>query len=414
MSTILLAKISILMIELPDGIRPYQQAIDEKETVSMAKLELIATATFGLEAVVKREIQDLGYPILRSEDAKITYIGNESAIVRSNLWLRCADRVLLKMGEFRAETFEELFEQTKALSWEEWIPLDGKFVVNGTSVKSKLFSISDCQKIIKKAIVERLKETYPIEHFAETGPLYSIKMTLLKDVVTLTIDTSGAGLHKRGYRAADVAAPIKETLAAAMIKLSFWNPDRVLIDPFCGSGTIPIEAAMIGKNIAPGLSRSFVSESWPQISPELWKKERAEAFKAIRTDVNLRIYGSDIDGKAVSASRVNAVQAGLSDDIVFRRLAFRQLELKEDYSILITNPPYGERIGEKKEIAQIYKDMNRRMAENRTWSLYLITADKGFEKAMTCKPADRRRKLYNGRIETTYYQYYGERPPRKE
>lgn len=379
----------------------------------MAKLELIATATFGLEAVVKREIQDLGYEIIRSEDAKITYIGNEEAIARSNLWLRCADRVLLKMGEFTAVTFTELFEQTKALPWEEWIPLDGKFVVNGTSVKSKLFSISDCQKIIKKAIVERLKETYPVEHFAETGPLYSIKITLLKDVVTLTIDTSGAGLHKRGYRVADVAAPIKETLAAAMIKLSFWNPDRVLIDPFCGSGTIPIEAAMIGKNIAPGLSRKFVSETWPQIEPEVWKKARTEAYKAVRSDVELKIYGSDIDGKAVSASRVNAVQAGLSDDIVFKRQAFDKLDIQEDYSILITNPPYGERIGEKKDIEQIYKDLNYKMSKNSTLSLYIITADKSLEKALKYKKVDRRRKLYNGRIETTYYQYYGDKPTKK-
>lgn len=379
----------------------------------MAKLELIATATFGLEAVVKREIQDLGYEIIRSEDAKITYIGNEEAIAKSNLWLRCADRVLLKMGEFRAETFTELFEQTKALPWEEWIPMDGKFVVNGTSVKSKLFSISDCQKIIKKAIVEKLKETYPVERFAETGPLYSIKMTLLKDVATITIDTSGAGLHKRGYRAADVAAPIKETLAAAMIKLSFWNPDRVLIDPFCGSGTIPIEAAMIGKNIAPGLSRKFVSETWPQIEPEVWKKARAEAFKAIRSDVELKIYGSDIDGKAVSASRVNAVQAGLSDDIVFRRQPFDKLDIQDDYSIIITNPPYGERIGEKKDIEQIYRDLNYKISKNNTLSLYIITADKALEKALKFKKADRRRKLYNGRIETTYYQYYGERPPKE-
>ncbi len=378
----------------------------------MAKLELIATATFGLEAVVKRELQDLGCTIIKSEDAKITYIGNEATIAKSNLWLRCADRVLLKMGEFRAETFTELFEQTKALPWEEWIPLDGKFTVNGTSVKSKLFSISDCQKIIKKAVVERLKQTYPVDYFEETGPVYNIRMTLLKDVVTLAIDTSGPGLHKRGYRAADVAAPIKETLAASMIKLSFWKPERILIDPFCGSGTIPIEAAMIGKNIAPGLSRHFISESWPQIPEEIWKQERAEAFKAINSDIQLKIYGSDIDPKAVSASRVNAVQAGLSDDIVFRRLPFNELELNDDYAIIITNPPYGERIGNKHDIAGIYSELNYKMSKNKTLSLYIITSDKSFEKSMKFKKSDRRRKLYNGRIETTYYQYYGERPPK--
>lgn len=377
-------------------------------------MELIATATFGLEAVVKREITDLGLKVIRSEDAKITYEGDFMAIARSNLWLRCADRVLVKMGEFRAETFTELFDGVKALPWEEWIPEDGRIVVNGTSVKSKLFSISDCQKIIKKAVVERLKSTYDREFFPETGPLYSIKMTLLKDIAVITIDTSGPGLHKRGYRAADVAAPIKETLAAAMVKLSFWKPDRVLIDPFCGSGTIPIEAAMIGKNIAPGLNRSFVSETWPVIPREVWKEARQEAFRAINNDVELKIYGSDIDPKAVSAARVNAVEVGLSDEITFRRMAFNKLDLDEDYSIIITNPPYGERIGEKEEIQKIYKDINRYMGENRTRSLYLITADKTFEKAMRFARCDRRRKLYNGRIETTYYQYYGKKPDRSE
>ena len=373
-------------------------------------MELIATATFGLEAVVKRELIDLGFTILRSEDAKITFEGDEEAIARSNIWLRCADRVLIKMGEFRAETFTELFDGVKKLPWEEWIPEDGKVVVNGTSVKSKLFSISDCQKIMKKAIVERLKETYPREFFPETGPLFNVKMTLLKDIATITIDTSGQGLHKRGYRKADVAAPIKETLAAAMIKLSFWKPDRVLVDPFCGSGTIPLEAAMIGRNIAPGLSRSFVSETWPRIDSSVWKKVRSEAFKSIDNDVKLKIYGSDIDPRAVSASRVNAVEAGLIDDITFRRMDVKNLDIEDDYSIIITNPPYGERIGEKDEIQKIYKEINRFMAANNTRSLYLITADKGFEKAMRFKKCDRRRKLYNGRIETAYYQYYGKKP----
>ncbi len=380
----------------------------------MPNIELIATATFGLEAVVKREIMDLGFQVIRSEDAKITYQGSFEAIARSNIWLRCADRVLIKMGEFRAETFTELFEATKALPWEEWIPEDGKFTVNGTSVKSKLFSISDCQKIIKKAIVERLKQTYPLDYFSETGPVYSIRMTLLKDIVTLAIDTTGPGLHKRGYRKADVAAPIKETLAAAMIKLSFWRPDRTLIDPLCGSGTIPIEAAMIGKNIAPGLNRSFVSETWPRIPSEVWKSERTAAYKAIRSDISLKIYGSDIDPRAVSAARVNAVEAGLSDDIVFRRHSVSDLGINDDYTVIVTNPPYGERIGERNSILGIYGDLNYRMSKNKTWSLYVITSDKTFEKNMKYKKCDRRRKLYNGRIETTYYQYHGERPPGKK
>ncbi len=377
----------------------------------MANLELIATATFGLEAVVKREVQALGFTVTRSEDAKITFTGDEAAIPKANLWLRCADRVLLKMGEFRAESFEELFEQTKALPWEEWIPEDGKFIVNGTSVKSKLYSLSDCQKIIKKAVVERLKKTYPLEIFPETGALYSIRFTILKDVVTLSIDTSGAGLHKRGYRQANVQAPIKETLAAAMVELSFWNPDRILVDPFCGSGTILIEAAMIGKNIAPGLSRRFVSENWERVPKELWKQARAEAFRAIRDDVELKIYGADIDPKAVSAARVNASKAGLSDDIVIRRRSFEELKMPGEYPVIITNPPYGERIGDKEALERIYYKMDRLLAKDRGCSLYLITADKEFERSIRSrKKADRRRKLYNGRIETTYYQYYGEKP----
>ena len=378
----------------------------------MAKLELIATATFGLEAVVKREIEDLGYRILRSEDAKITFLGNESAIVRSNLWLRCADRVLLKMGEFQALTFTELFEQTKALPWEEWIPLEGKFTVSATSVKSALFSVPDCQSIVKKAIVEKLKETYPVDFFPETGPEYPVKLTLLKDRATLTIDTSGQGLHKRGYRVRDVAAPIKETLAAAMINLSFWHPDRLLVDPFCGSGTIPIEAAMIGLNIAPGLSRSFASQKWEQLSPALWKKEKAEAFSSIRNDVSLSLMGYDIDPKAVAAAVDNAAQAGLSEDIRFRRLPFEKLDISRDYGIIITNPPYGKRIGTQPALQEIYRALGAFFQKRPTWSLYLITADRDFEKNFLPRPADRRRKLYNGRLETTFFQYYGEKPPK--
>jgi putative N6-adenine-specific DNA methylase len=248
------------------------------------KLELIATATFGLEAVVKREIQGLGYKITKTEDGKVTYLGDERAIVKSNLWLRSADRVLLKMGEFNALEFEDLFQQTKAINWEEIIPIDGKFTVNCTSVKSKLHSVPTCQSIVKKAIVEKLKEFYGIETFPETGAAYTIKATLLKDRVTLTIDTTGAGLHKRGYRVEDVAAPIKETLAAAMVQLSFWKAGRLLVDPCCGSGTIPIEAAMIGRNIAPGLNRKFESENWEFIDSSLWKEERKNAFGQIDYD----------------------------------------------------------------------------------------------------------------------------------
>lgn len=376
----------------------------------MSTLELIATATFGLEAVVKRELEKLNYKILRSEDGKITFLGDEQAIVRANLWLRCADRVLIKMGEFSAESFEELFQQTAALPWEEWIPMDGKFTVNVTSVKSKLFSVSDCQAIGKKAIVKRLQQTYDIEQFPETGAFYSVKITLLKDRATVTIDTSGPGLHKRGYRIEDVAAPIKETLAAAMVQLTFWKDDRLLVDPFCGSGTIPIEAAMIGRNIAPGLSRSFVSEEWHAIPKNLWKQERKFAFEAINYENEVRISASDIDSKAVASARKNAEEAGVDDCINFSVGPLDRLKADGDYGIIVTNPPYGERIGEKKQIAKIYKDLSNFMHQNPTWSLYLVTSDREFEKLFREEPADRRRKLYNGRIEICYYQYYGLRP----
>ncbi|MDD4565303.1 MAG: class I SAM-dependent RNA methyltransferase [Eubacteriales bacterium] len=378
----------------------------------MSKLELIATATFGLEAVAKREIENLKFKILKSEDAKITYMGDERAIVKSNLWLRCADRVLVKLGEFYAFTFEELFQQIKALPWEEWIPEDGKFTVTGTSVKSKLHSVPDCQAITKKAIAERLKETYHCQWFKETGPEYIIKATILKDRVTITLDTSGAGLHKRGYRVRDVAAPIKETLAAALVQLSYWKEGRLLLDPFCGSGTIPIEAALIGKNIAPGLNRKFISEEWPSIPEKFWKEERKAAFEAIKNDNEIRIKASDILPSAVKAARENALEAGVDDCIDFQVKPFDKISLADNYGIIICNPPYGERIGEKDEIRRIYSHLKKQMSENPTCSLYLVTTDKDFETVAMGRPADRRRKLYNGRHEITYYQYYGTKPPR--
>lgn len=376
----------------------------------MSKLELIATATFGLEAVVKREIENLGLKILKSEDAKITYLGDERAVVKSNLWLRCADRVLIKLAEFNALSFEDLFQQTKALPWEEWISEDAKFTVTATSVKSKLHSVPDCQSIVKKAIVEKLKETYHCQWFRETGPEYVIKLTLLKDRATITLDTSGAGLHKRGYRVKDVAAPIKETLAAAMVQLSFWKEGRLLLDPLCGSGTIPIEAALIGKNIAPGLNRKFASEQWPAISANLWKEERKAAFEAIKTDADIRIEASDILPAAIKAARENAMEAGVDDCIDFHIKPLRDVRFAENHGIVICNPPYGERIGEKDEIRRIYSDLKKLFEGNPTWSLYLITTDKDFETIAMGRPADRRRKLYNGRLEVTYYQYYGTKP----
>lgn len=373
------------------------------------KIELIATATFGLEAVVKREIQNLGYRILRSEDGKITYLGDERAIVRSNLWLRSADRVLLKMGVFPATEFEDLFQQTKALPWEELIPIDGKFTVTCTSVKSKLHSVPSCQSIVKKAVVERLKEYYCIDLFPETGAEYTIKVTLLKDIAVLTVDTSGRGLHKRGYRVSDVAAPLKETLAAGLVQLSFWREGRLLVDPCCGSGTIAIEAAMIGRNLAPGLGREFASEGWELIPDQLWKEERKAAYGAVKYDADVRIAASDIDNRAVSAARSNAVEAGVDDVISFSRMDMKNLTAAEENGIIITNPPYGERIGSRRQIDEIYAKYRSFLTENPDWSLFLLTADKEAEGKILNRPADRRRKLYNGRLETCYYQFYGKR-----
>ena len=379
----------------------------------MNKIELIATSTFGLEAVIKRELMNLGYEDLMVENGRVTFKGTEKDIPRTNLWLRTADRVLLKLGEFKALTFEELFEKTKELPWEEWIPVDGEFTVEGKSINSKLFSISDCQAIVKKAVVEKLKTKYDVEWFKETGAKYTIEVSLLKDIATLTIDTSGTGLHKRGYRDnRSVEAPIKETLAAALIQLSYWNKDRLLLDPFCGSGTIPIEAAMIGKNIAPGLDRSFASEGWERINKEYWSEAKREAFKAIRNDLRLNIMGFDIDRRAIDIARENAANFGLEEDITFYVKDMRNIELKNEYGVVVTNPPYGERIGEKKEVQSIYKDLGKKFVELDNWSVYVITSDEEFEKIYG-KKADKKRKLFNGRIKVDYYQYFGPRPPMK-
>lgn len=375
----------------------------------MGKIELIATATFGLEAVVKRELMGLGYDDLKVENGKVTFTGTEEDIPKANLWLRTADRVLLKMGEFKALSFDELFEKTKALPWDEWITEDGNFVVEGKSIDSKLYSISDSQRIVEKAVVEKLKTKYDVDWFSKTGPKYTIEVSLLKDIATLTIDTSGEGLHKRGYRSRQGDAPIKETLAAAMILLSYWNKDRVLFDPFCGSGTIPIEAAMIGKNIAPGLDRSFAAEEWPRVKKEYWKEAKKEAFKVIDTQTKLHILGCDIDRKAILRARDNAANFGLEEDIAFFNKDFRDAELNNEYGVVVTNPPYGERMSEKQEVEQLHRDLGLKFKELDTWSVYVITSDENFEKFYG-KKASRKRKLYNGRIKVDYYQYYGPKP----
>ncbi|NMB28145.1 MAG: class I SAM-dependent RNA methyltransferase [Tissierellia bacterium] len=379
----------------------------------MRQIELIATSTFGLEAVVKRELLNLGYDDLMVENGKITFKATEEDIPITNLWLRSADRVLLKMGEFKATSFEELFEKTKALPWDEWITKDGEFTVEGKSVDSKLFSISDSQAIVKKAVVEKMKTKYNIEWFKETGAKFTIEVSLLKDIATLTIDTSGVGLHKRGYRLASVEAPLKETLAAALIQLSYWNKNRLLLDPFCGSGTIPIEAAMIGKNIAPGLNRNFASEEWPRVKKEYWNDARRQAWDVMLKDFKLNIIASDMDKAAVEAAKQNAGSLFLEEDIQFIRKDFRDLNIKNDYGVIICNPPYGERIGKKEEVSKLYKDMGKIFKELDTYSIYVLTSNEGFE-GLYGRVADRKRKLYNGRIKVDYYQYYGPRPPKRE
>lgn len=375
----------------------------------MKEVELIATVAAGVESAVKSEVIKLGFKDVTVDNGKIMFKGDISSIPRANLWLRCADRVLLKIGEFEALTFDELFTKTFALPWEEWITQDGKFTVLGKSVKSKLFSISDCQAIVKKAVVEKLKSKYHVEWFEENGPEYTIQVSLHKDIATLTIDTSGTALHKRGYREKNVEAPIKETLASAMITISYWNKSKPLLDCFCGSGTIPIEAALIGRNIAPGINRTFASEEWPSIGKDIWKQERVAALKAIVQDIKLKIHASDINPDAIELAKENAYLAGVDDCIEFYVSDFRNIRIKEDYGVIICNPPYGERISEQHEVEIINRDMGKVFSRYDTWSKYIITPSENFER-LYGKKADKKRKFYNGNIKVDYYQYFGPKP----
>jgi len=376
----------------------------------MEKITLFATAAFGVESVVARELKHLGYEKTRTENGKIFFDGDYEAICRSNLWLRSAARVFVLMGEFTATTFDELFEGTKALPWEDWLPKDAQFPVTGNCAKSTLMSISDCQSIIKKAIVERLKTVYKLQVFPETGPRYRIEFSILKDKVTLSIDTSGDGLHKRGYRSLGYAAPIKETLASAMLMISRWTPGRVLIDPFCGSGTIVLEAALMAMNKAPGLDRDFDSQEWPNIPRQIWYRTLTEARESIIPVKEKLIHGYDINPEAVNMANYHARQAGVSDAVHIQVRDVRELSSKAKYGFIITNPPYGQRIGEKKENIQLYREMAKAFKRLPTWSFYIISADPEFEKHFGRK-ADKNRKLYNGGLLCYYYQFFGPKPP---
>ena len=379
----------------------------------METITLIATAKFGLEALVKREVEALGFTDLRVSDGRIEFEATVADIPRLNLWLRCADRVLLKMGKFSAVTFDELFEGTKALPWERWITQDGRFTVNARTVKSTLQSERTSQAIVKKAVVERLKEQYNVDWFPETGAAFTIQATVRKDKALLTIDTSGAGLHKRGYRVEGGEAPLKETLAAALVLLSFWDRDRLLLDPMCGSGTILIEAAMIGRNMAPGRRRTFASEEWPAVPREAWESAREEAKAAIDHSGELNILGYDADATAIAVARNNARKAGVGHDIQFEQKDIHDLWIDQQYGILISNPPYGRRMAEYREINAIYITLNKMMRKKNGWSVYILTADDKFRDYFKRARPNRVRKLYNGNIQVNYYQYYGEKQPRE-
>jgi putative N6-adenine-specific DNA methylase len=376
-----------------------------------ADIELIATTSFGLEAVVSRELKALGYEDQAVADGKVTFRAGPEAICRANLWLRSADRVVIKMGEFEATDFGALFDQCAALDWARWIPEDGQFPVSGKSVRSQLHSVRDCQALVKKAIVEKLKQTHHVSWFAEKGPLFSVQVSLLKDVATLTLDTTGPGLHKRGYRTLTGPAPLKETLAAALIQLSYWTAERPLLDPFCGTGTIPIEAALWARNRAPGLARQFAADDWPTLDRRLWHEARQEANDRTIRDGRLAIVGSDIDEPSLAMSRKHARQAGVEADIRFERRDFVDAVPQGDFGCLIANPPYGERSGDVDAAEDLVRAAATVFKRFDTWSIYILSALANYEQ-LCGRHADRRRKLYNGRIACTYYQFHGPRPPK--
>lgn len=366
--------------------------------------DLIATSTFGIESITAKELKALGYEDLKIENGKVTFEGDEMDIAICNIHLRTADRVLIKMAEFEAKSFEELFQGTKKVDWSKIIPIDGVMHVVGKSVKSTLYSVPDCQSIVKKAIVKSMSESYGIETFSESGPVYKIEVAILKDIVTLTIDTTGPGLHKRGYRELAGIAPLKETLAASMLLISRWNDDFELIDPFCGSGTILIEAAMIAQNIAPGVNRSFVCETWPSMAGNTFNIVRDGARKS-QKNKDIKLIGYDIDYKTLKVAMDNAKKAGVDKYIEFQKRDFMEFSTSRKYGFIISNPPYGERIGEVEMLNSLYKHMGNMKKRLESWDFNILTSFEPFEKVVGVK-CTKNRKLYNGKIKCYYYQYF--------
>ena len=381
----------------------------------MKMIELVAPCHFGMEAVLKREILDLGYEISQVEDGRVTFLGDLEAVACANVFLRTTERILIKVGKIHAETFDELFEGIKALPWEDFIPEDGKFwVAKANSIKSKLFSPSDIQSIMKKAMVERLKTVYHRERFEETGAEYPIRVSILKDEVLIGLDTSGVSLHKRGYRQMTAPAPITETLASALILFTPWKKDRILVDPFCGSGTFPIEAAMLAANMAPGMKRHFLAEKWENLIPiRHFQDAKEEAADLVDLSVETDIQGYDIDGEIIKAARANAKMAGVDHLIHFQQRPVSELSHPKKYGFVITNPPYGERLEEKKNLPALYKEMGDAFRRLDSWSEYVITAYEDAEKYIGRK-ADKNRKIYNGMMKTYFYQFLGPRPPKRK
>ena len=375
--------------------------------------DLIATSTMGLEAVLSRELDALGYENKIIGTGQVLFRGDASAICRANLWLRTAGRVLLQLGSFKATDFDQLFEQTRSLEWEEWLPADAMFPVGGRSRKSKLSSVPACQRTVKKAIVEKLTSAHGTSELPETGASFAVEVRLVDDQAQLLIDTSGAGLHKRGYRPLRGDAPLRETLAAGLVLLSFWKPGRPFIDPFCGSGTIPIEAALIGRNLAPGHHRTFAAEAWPRCAAPLWEAARREALALAKEEFEETLIGQDISEEALSQARYHAQLAGVADDIHFQRRDFGELSSKRQYGSLVTNPPYAHKLGTDREVTALYRTMPDVLRRLPTWSHGILTAYRGFEQ-LVGQDADRRRKLYNSRIECTYYQFHGPRQPKQD